>query len=117
MTKKINPNLTAEQKLILFEEGTERPGSSELNFEKREGSYHCANCDVKLFDSKKNTIVVLVGHHFLSLCQMCSKQKRIIILVMQEPNIIVKNVADIMVIYLMMVLNQLERDFAITEYV
>ena len=32
---KNNPNLTAEQKLILFEEGTERPGSSELNSEKR----------------------------------------------------------------------------------
>ena len=49
MTKKINPNLTAEQKLILFEEGTERAGSSELNHEKREGSFHCANCDEKLF--------------------------------------------------------------------
>ena len=32
---KKNPNLSSEQKLILFEEGTERPGSSELNFEKR----------------------------------------------------------------------------------
>ena len=50
--KKINPNLTAEQKLILFEEGTERAGSSELNHEKREGSFHCANCGEKLFDSK-----------------------------------------------------------------
>ena len=50
---KKNPNLSSEQKLILFEEGTERPGSSELNFEKREGNYHCANCDVKLFESKK----------------------------------------------------------------
>ena len=39
---KNNPDLTAEQKLILFEEGTEPPGSSELNDEKREGSYHCA---------------------------------------------------------------------------
>ena len=48
---KNNPDLTAEQKLILFEEGTERPGSSELNDEKREGSYHCANCGVKLFNS------------------------------------------------------------------
>ena len=48
MTKKINPNLTAEQKLILFEEGTERAGSSELNYEKREGSFHCANCGEKL---------------------------------------------------------------------
>ena len=36
MTKKINPNLTAEQKLILFEEGTELAGSSELNHEKRD---------------------------------------------------------------------------------
>ena len=52
MTKKINPNLTAEQKLILFEEGTERAGSSELNYEKRKGSFHCANCGEKLFDSK-----------------------------------------------------------------
>ena len=49
--RKKNPHLTAEQKLILFEEATERPGSSELNFEKGEGSYHCVNCDVKLFDS------------------------------------------------------------------
>ena len=51
MNKK-NPNLTAEQKLVMFEDGTETPGSSELNNEKREGSYHCVNCGVKLFDSK-----------------------------------------------------------------
>ena len=38
MSKK-NPNLTAEQKLVMFEDGTERAGSSELNNEKREGSY------------------------------------------------------------------------------
>ena len=44
MTKKINKDLTSEQKLILFEDGTEAPGTSELNHEKREGSYHCANC-------------------------------------------------------------------------
>ena len=49
---KKNPNLTAEQKLVMFEDGTEPPGTSELNNEKREGSYHCANCDIKLFDSK-----------------------------------------------------------------
>ena len=35
MTKKINPNLTAEQKLVLFEDGTEMAGTSELNHEKR----------------------------------------------------------------------------------
>ena len=51
MTKKINPKLTAEQKLVLFEEGTELAGTSELNHEKREGSFHCANCGEKLFDS------------------------------------------------------------------
>ncbi len=46
-----NKNLSAEQKLILFEEGTEKAGSSNLNFEKRVGSYHCINCDEKLFES------------------------------------------------------------------
>ena len=47
-----NKNLTAEQKSVLFEENTEPPGSSKLNNEKREGSYHCINCGVKLFDSE-----------------------------------------------------------------
>ena len=51
MTKKINKDLTAEQKLVLFEDGTEMPGTSELNQEKREGSFHCVNCGEKLFDS------------------------------------------------------------------
>ena len=51
MTKKINPDLTTEQESILFEEGTEFAGSSELNHEKREGSFHYANCEEKLFDS------------------------------------------------------------------
>ena len=37
--KKKNPNLTAEQKLVMFEDGTEPPGSSELNNEKREGAF------------------------------------------------------------------------------
>ena len=48
-----NKNLSAEQKLILFEEGTERAGSSDLNHEKRNGSYHCVNCDTKLFESSR----------------------------------------------------------------
>ena len=47
-----NKNLTSEQKSVLFEEETEPPDSSKLNNEKREGSYHCVNCGVKLFDSK-----------------------------------------------------------------
>jgi peptide-methionine (R)-S-oxide reductase len=49
----MSKNLTLEQKHILFEEGTEPSGSSSLNYEKREGSYHCAGCDTKLFESKK----------------------------------------------------------------
>ena len=47
----MNKKLTSEQKLVVLEEGTEPPGSSNLNNEKREGNYHCAGCDVKLFDS------------------------------------------------------------------
>ena len=50
--KKNNPNLTVEQKSVLFEEETEAPRSSELNNEKREGSYYCVGCGTKLFDSK-----------------------------------------------------------------
>ena len=33
------------------EEGTEMPGSSNLNDEKRKGFYHCVGCDQKLFSS------------------------------------------------------------------
>ena len=47
-----NKSLTSEQKSVLFEEETEPPDSSKLNNEKREGSYYCVNCGVKLFDSK-----------------------------------------------------------------
>ena len=51
-SKKIfNSDLTIEQKDIMFNEGTEKPYSSPLNFEKRKGFYHCANCDAKLFSS------------------------------------------------------------------
>ncbi len=49
---KINKlKLTPEQKLVLYDEGTEAPGSSELNNEKRVGTYHCVGCDAKLFES------------------------------------------------------------------
>ncbi len=36
---------------VLRQEGTERPGSSSLNAEKRKGSFHCAGCDLPLFSS------------------------------------------------------------------
>ena len=34
---------------VLFEEGTERPGSSALNTEKRRGTFVCAACHTPLF--------------------------------------------------------------------
>ncbi len=36
---------------MLFEEGTERAGSSPLNGEKRDGAFVCAACFLPLFDS------------------------------------------------------------------
>ena len=36
---------------VLFEEDTERPGSSSLNAEKRAGTFICAACYLPLFDS------------------------------------------------------------------
>lgn len=44
--------LTDEQYAVLFEEHTERPRSSPLNNEKREGTYICAACHLPLFDSR-----------------------------------------------------------------
>ena len=39
------------KKNILFDEGTERPFSSSLINEKREGFYHCENCGIRLLSS------------------------------------------------------------------
>ncbi len=36
---------------VLRQEGTEAPGSSPLNDEKRSGVFHCAGCDQPLFSS------------------------------------------------------------------
>jgi peptide-methionine (R)-S-oxide reductase len=43
--------LTPEQYQILREEGTERPGTSALNGEKRPGVFVCAGCSLPLFTS------------------------------------------------------------------
>ena len=43
--------LTPEQHHILKEHGTERPGSSSLNHEKRAGKFMCAGCGAELFDA------------------------------------------------------------------
>jgi peptide-methionine (R)-S-oxide reductase len=43
--------LSPEQFRVLREHGTERAGTSPLNYEKRTGIYHCAACDQPLFES------------------------------------------------------------------
>lgn len=45
--------LTADRYYILFEEGTERAGSSPLDKEKRAGTFICAACYLPLFESEK----------------------------------------------------------------
>ncbi|MEO1028681.1 MAG: peptide-methionine (R)-S-oxide reductase MsrB [Pseudomonadota bacterium] len=44
--------LSPEAFYVLRQEGTERPFTSPLNDEKREGIFACAACDLPLFDSK-----------------------------------------------------------------
>jgi peptide-methionine (R)-S-oxide reductase len=43
--------LSPQQYYVLRQHGTERPGSSALNYEKRTGSFHCAGCGGLLFES------------------------------------------------------------------
>ncbi len=43
--------LTPPQYDVLRQHGTERAGTSALNQEKRRGRYHCAGCDLPLFDA------------------------------------------------------------------
>ena len=43
--------LSANQYMILRAHGTERPGSSPLNKEKRKGTFACAGCELPLFSS------------------------------------------------------------------
>ncbi len=44
--------LTPAAYAVLIDEDTERPGSSPLNNEKREGTFVCAACFLPLFDSR-----------------------------------------------------------------
>ncbi|MDH4390206.1 MAG: peptide-methionine (R)-S-oxide reductase MsrB [Aquabacterium sp.] len=43
--------LTPAALRVLRQHGTEAPGSSPLNAEKRQGVFHCAGCDLALFSS------------------------------------------------------------------
>jgi peptide-methionine (R)-S-oxide reductase len=44
--------LTPAQYDVLRKHGTERPGTSQLNAEKRKGTFACAGCDLPLFSSE-----------------------------------------------------------------
>ncbi len=44
--------LSPEQYRIMRTHGTEPPGSCDLLFEKRPGTFHCAGCDASLFEGK-----------------------------------------------------------------
>lgn len=50
MTKQ-NPQLSAEQKEVLFNKATEAPFSGELLDVSKDGTYGCANCHTPLFIS------------------------------------------------------------------
>jgi peptide-methionine (R)-S-oxide reductase len=43
--------LTDAQRHVLVDHGTERPGSSPLNHEKRPGRFHCVGCGAPLFEA------------------------------------------------------------------
>ena len=45
--------LTPEQYEVMRQQGTERPGSCALNYEKRAGTFTCAGCDQPLFKSQR----------------------------------------------------------------
>jgi peptide-methionine (R)-S-oxide reductase len=44
--------LSEAQYLVLRAEETERPNTSPLNAEKRDGLYHCAGCDLAVYSAK-----------------------------------------------------------------
>ena len=107
-----DPNLSPEQNYVLRQEGTESPGSSPLNQEKREGSYHCVGCGTKLFDSNTKYESGSGWPSFFKSLPDVFEEKPICTLVILELNIIVKNVVGIMVIFLKMDQNRLENVIA-----
>ena len=46
-----NPNLTEEEKQVMFDKGTEAPFSGEFVHTKDKGTYVCKNCGTELFKS------------------------------------------------------------------
>lgn len=50
--KQLNPNLTDEQKDVLFNKATEAPFSGALLHNEEDGDYMCANCGTVLFGAE-----------------------------------------------------------------
>jgi len=78
MIKKINKDLTAEQKLVLFEDGTETPGTSELNYEKREAVITVLIVVKNYLIQLRNMKVDQAGLHSTNLYLMHLKLKQIL---------------------------------------
>ena len=114
MSKDWDPNLTPEQNYVLKQEGTESPGSSPLNQEKREGSYHCVGCGTKLFESKTKYESGSGWPSFFESIPGVFEEKKDMHTGIQELSIIAKNVEVIMVMFLMTVQNLLENDIVTT---
>lgn len=51
MTQAPQPELTDDERYVMFEGGTEPPFSGELVHEHRSGGYYCRNCGTLLFTS------------------------------------------------------------------
>lgn len=51
--EEVNPNLTDDQKAVLFDKATEAPFSGTFLYNKDEGVYTCANCEEPLFTSER----------------------------------------------------------------
>jgi len=49
--KQINPDLSDEQKRVLFDKGTEAPGSGSYLHMNDAGQFTCANCGSPIFES------------------------------------------------------------------
>ena len=79
MTKKINPNLTAEQKLIFLKKEQSVQDQVNLIMKKEKEVFIVQIVEKNYLIQKQNMRVVLVGLLFMSLYQMCLKQKQITI--------------------------------------
>ena len=113
----INPNLTNQQKKIMFNEDTERPFSSELLNEKEKVFIIVLIVELNSLLRLLNLIVELGGHLFQNQYLVLLKQKLIIPSESKESSIIVVNVAPTTDTFLMMVLQNHVRDFVTMDFV